>query len=92
MANPNDQLVACESSVAKNPRPIASQCPKILIVLVRYQTFLQDSQTMRTLGSCLAADTELGQHFSTLVLEQYAGRDTDGAVGFRISDANRVPA
>jgi GT2 family glycosyltransferase len=67
LANPDDQLVACESSVAEDARPIASRGPKILIVLVRYQTLLQDSQTMRTLGACLAADTELGQHFSTLV-------------------------
>ena len=61
MTNPDDQLVASESSVAESARPNASFGPKILIVLVRYQTLLQDSQTMRTLGASLAADTELGQ-------------------------------
>jgi glycosyltransferase involved in cell wall biosynthesis len=67
LAHSDDQLDACESSVREKAGPIASRSTKILIVLVRYQTPLQQSKTMQTLGTCLAADVELGQRFSLLV-------------------------
>jgi GT2 family glycosyltransferase len=40
---------------------------KILIVVVRYQTPLEESETIRTLGACLAANAELRQSISTLI-------------------------
>ncbi|HEY3989678.1 MAG TPA: glycosyltransferase [Acidobacteriaceae bacterium] len=53
--------------MAEGAIPAAAGGAKILIVMVRYRTLLQDSETMRTLGASLAADAELGRKFSTLV-------------------------
>jgi GT2 family glycosyltransferase len=53
--------------VTKELIPIEGLGTKILIVVVRYQTPLEDSETMRTLAACLAEDAELGEKFSTLV-------------------------
>lgn len=41
--------------------------PKILIVVVRYQTPLEDSETIRTLRPALAGDTQASRTFSTLI-------------------------
>ncbi|MFL6427428.1 MAG: hypothetical protein ACJ71S_04235 [Acidobacteriaceae bacterium] len=40
---------------------------KILVVIVRYRTLLQDSETIQTLGACLADDPELARNFPILV-------------------------
>ncbi|HEX6495144.1 MAG TPA: hypothetical protein VF018_06660 [Acidobacteriaceae bacterium] len=40
---------------------------KILVVMVRYRTLLQDSETMQTLSASLAEDAELGRNFPILV-------------------------
>ena len=40
---------------------------KILIVVVRYRTPLEESETIRTLAGCLAEHTELQRSFATLV-------------------------
>src|ERR1700744_2784800 len=47
--------------------PTAVRGSKILIVMVRYQTLLQDSKTIRTLGDCFAEDPSLTENFSILV-------------------------
>jgi GT2 family glycosyltransferase len=73
LANPDDQPDACDILIEEKPMPIASQSPKILIVVVRYRTPLKDSQTIRTLGPSLAAAAELGQHFSTLLWDNTPG-------------------
>jgi GT2 family glycosyltransferase len=41
--------------------------PKILIVVVRYGTPLEESATMRTLSACLDENAELARSFETLV-------------------------
>ena len=48
-------------------RPTTGVVPKILIVLVRYGTPLQESETIRTLERCLAEQTDLSRNFSTLI-------------------------
>src|ERR1700748_393700 len=49
------------------PTPPGGEAAKILIVMVRYGTLLQDSKTMRTLGECFAEDAALIHNFSILV-------------------------
>lgn len=67
MANPDNQSIARDFSVTEEPIPTAAGRPKILIVVVRYRTLLEESDTIRTLGACLAEVTESDQKFSTLV-------------------------
>jgi GT2 family glycosyltransferase len=96
LANPDDQLGACDSSVAEKPISIASRATKILIVVVRYQTPLEDSETMRTLSACMERDGGLGQNFSTLVWDNTpigipTGQSVSGLpiqVEYRHSDEN----
>jgi GT2 family glycosyltransferase len=42
-------------------------CSKILIVVVRYRTLLENSETIQTLSACLRRDAELASDFSILV-------------------------
>ena len=67
LATPGDQLAAGAFSVTKNPVPIRRTGSKILIVVVRYLTPLQESQTIQTLCSGLAGDLELERNVSTLI-------------------------
>lgn len=67
LVNPQNQSVPRDLPVTENLIPAASGDSKILIVVVRYRTLLQDSETIRTLGACMARDRDLAQDFSTLV-------------------------
>lgn len=67
LATPGDQLAAGAFSVTKNPVPIRGTGSKILIVVVRYLTPLQESQTIQTLCSGLSGDLELERNVSTLI-------------------------
>jgi GT2 family glycosyltransferase len=46
---------------------VAVEDPKVLVVVVRYRTPLEESETMRTLSCCLAEDAELRRKFATLI-------------------------
>lgn len=66
MANPDYRPEARDSSDTENPMPEAMGS-KILVVVVRYRTLLQDSETIQTLGACRAEDAELTRNFPILV-------------------------
>ena len=63
----DDQPEPCVASETDHLMPTAIRGSKILIVMVRYQTLLQDSKTIRTLGDCFAEDPSLLEDFSILV-------------------------
>jgi GT2 family glycosyltransferase len=65
LANPDDQPGL--SLVAADPTPVGGADVKILVVVVRYRTLLQDSDTIRTLSACMAEDADLGRDFSILI-------------------------
>ncbi len=67
LPNSDDRSVLRDLPVTEKSTPHAAAGSKILIVVVRYGTLLEDSETIRTLGDCMAQDVELARHFSTLV-------------------------
>jgi GT2 family glycosyltransferase len=67
LPNSDDQSAVCDLPVSETPTQSAAAASKILIVVVRYGTLLEESETIRTLGDCMAQDAELARHFSTLV-------------------------
>jgi GT2 family glycosyltransferase len=67
LPNSDDQSAVCDLPVAETPTQSAAAGSKILIVVVRYGTLLEESETIRTLGDCMVQDAELARHFSTLV-------------------------